>query len=97
MCNGSFHQLTFFEIFDLDQPGILQELAYGQTNAFAFLIQADNLDLNFFPNFENIFRVLNAFPRDLGKMDQPISAIDVDESTKVCQAGNATLAHCANG
>ena len=94
--NGTFDQLPFFEILNFDKPGILLKLADGQANALAFLIQADNFDLYLLPNFENIFGVLDAFPRNLGQVHKAIGSVDVHESTKVCQAGNTAFANSAN-
>ena len=72
------------------------KLADGETNAFTLLIQADHFDLNLLADFENIFGMLDAFPRNLRQVDQTIGSVDIDKSTKVRQAGNATFTLSAN-
>ena len=93
VCDGTFDELTFFEIFDLDQPGIFLKLADGQTNALAFLIEANDFDFNFLTDLEHIFRMLDAFPRNLGKVNESVCAVDIDESTEISQAGNTPFTH----
>jgi len=87
----SFHQLPFLDALHLFQPGIGQQLADRQPDAFLVLINADYLYLHFLPDFEHFVRVLDMFPTDLGQVNQSISAIDIDERPKLCQAGNTTF------
>ena len=41
--------------------------------------------------------MFDAFPRDFGKVNQAVGAVNVDEGTKISQAGYASGADGANG
>ncbi len=88
-------QLAFMQAFDLAGPGIGQQLADGKANALTFVVNADHLDVYFLPNFEHILGMIDMLPGDLGEVDQPIGALDVDERAEIGQAGDPPCAHIA--
>ena len=51
--DGAFHQLANLVLADLLGPGILQQLADGQADAFLFAVDRDDLDFDFLADLEN--------------------------------------------
>jgi len=63
-------------------PRVTLQRADGQADAFLLAVDADDLDLDFLPNFQDLVGVLDAFPGKLGKVHQAVGAVDVDESAE---------------
>src|SRR5690606_9836799 len=95
MGDRPLNQHTFFDLFHTVEPGIFLKLADRQTNALAFLVHADDLDLDFLPDFKDLAGVLDAIPGDLRQVNQAVGTVNVDESAKICQAGHAPRADIA--
>ena len=93
--NFTFNQLTNLEVFDLIRPRVSLQLANGQPDAATFAVNADDLYLYFLSDLQYFTGVDDPIPGNLGHVDQSISSADVDESTKICEAGDTTLAHFA--
>ena len=94
--NRTFYQLAFSQVLDLFEPGVFLHAADGKANALPIPINADDLYLNFLPNFQDFVRVLDAFPRYLGEVNKPICAFNINESAEIGQAGHAACADIAD-
>ena len=88
----TFHQLSFFVVFNVLGPRVGQQAADGKANAFALAVNADDLDINFLTDFEHFAGMIDPFPGNLGKVNQAIGTVDVYKSTKLGQAGHAPFA-----
>ncbi len=70
-------------------------MANRQTDTASFAVDADDLYFDFFANFQHFVGVDHTVPGNLGHVDQAIGSADIDESAKICQAGDTTLAYFA--
>ncbi len=95
MGDRTLDQLAFFQLASFEQPGIRKQLTDRQANALAFLIDRNHLYLDLLAYLQRFVRMLDAFPTDLRQVNQAISAVNIDKSTKISQAGHTTGANIA--
>src|SRR6185436_9173697 len=60
-------------------PGIFPELFQPQRHAVLFLIELEDLGGDFIADIENLGGMLDAAPRQIGDMKQPVDAAQIDE------------------
>ena len=65
------------------------QLANGQADAFLLAVDGDDLDFDILTDLEHFAGVIDPVPGDLGEVDEAVGAVDVDESAKFSQAGDA--------
>ena len=65
------------------------QLADGKADAAAFLIHADDLDLDLVPNFQSLAGVFQPVPGNFREVHKPVGAADAHKGTKLRQAGHA--------
>src|SRR4029077_13580654 len=71
-------------IFRFDPlPRIVQELLHAERDAVGLVIDLDDLDLHRLADGENLGRVIDAPPGDIGDMQQAVDATEVDERTVI--------------
>ncbi len=80
-----FHKLADFQVIDLGLPGIILQAADGQTDVAFVLVDADDLNLHFLPDFQFIAGMADAVPGDFTQMHQAVRSVDVHESAKIGQ------------
>ena len=93
--DSAFDQLSFADILNLLEPGIGLQLAHGETDTLAFLIDCDDLDFDLLTNLEHFPGMINALPGEFREVHQAISAVNVDKSTEISQAGHPSSADIA--
>src|SRR5713101_1878440 len=64
-------------------PRILLGLLEPQRDALTVAIDVEHLDLDRVPDREDLAGVVDVRPRQLGDVDQPVDAIEVDERAEV--------------
>src|SRR5256714_7865923 len=66
--------------FRLDAlPWIVEQLLHAQRNAVGLVIDLDDLHLDLLPDVEHLGRVIDAPPRDVGDVQEPVDAAEIDE------------------
>ncbi len=93
--DGAFHQLAFLKMLHLQNPWVGLQLANGQANALALLVNGDHLDLDFLSHFKHLAGMVNTLPADFRQVYQSIRAIDIDKRPKICQRGDPSGFHVA--
>src|ERR1700676_249720 len=61
-------------------PGIGNQLLEAEGNALLFFIELENDDVEFLLGLDDVGRMLDAAPTEVGEMQQAIDAAEVDES-----------------
>src|SRR5262249_17393561 len=64
-------------------PGILAELLHAERDAVLLLIELEDLRRDFVTHRQNLGRVLDAAPREIGDVQQPVDAAQVHERAVV--------------
>src|SRR5204863_7024771 len=72
-------------------PGILLGLLEAQRDALAVAVDIEHLDLDRVADREDLARVVDVRPRELGDVDQAVDAVEVDERAEVDDVGDLTL------
>ena len=90
MSDRTFHQLTLFYVLNSFQPGIRLKLADRKADALAIVIYIYDFDLDFLTNLEDLLRMIHMLPREFRQMHQTIRTLNIDESAKIGQAGDAS-------
>src|SRR5215469_1938522 len=66
--------------FGLDAlPGIIKQLLHAERDAVRLVIDLDDLDLDLLANVEDFGRMVDAAPGDVGDMQEPVNAPEIDE------------------
>ena len=65
------------------RPGVLEALAVAEGDALLVLVDAQHHDLDLVADLEVLARVAHAAPRDVGHVQQPVDAAEVDEHAVV--------------
>src|SRR5690606_7346715 len=64
-------------------PRIGLKLLHAERDAVAFLIDADDLDLDGLPDGQHLVGVVDAAPGDIGDVQEPVDAAQIDERTVI--------------
>ena len=77
----------------LDQcaPRILGGLLETQGDALAVEIDVENLDLDLLADLDNLGRMVDVVPGELGDVDEAVDTAEVDEGAEVNDGGNGAL------
>ena len=77
----------------LDQcaPRILGGLLETQGDALAVEVDVENLDLDLLADLDNLGRMVDVVPGELGNVDEAVDTAEVDEGAEVDDGGNGTL------
>ena len=93
ICRGN--DLADHVLVGHDAPRFGRQPAQAQADALAFFVHVHHVDFDLLTDFQDLAGVLDAMPRQLRQMDQPIGAAQVDERTEVGDAGHDALEHVA--
>jgi hypothetical protein len=72
-------------------PRILLGLLEAQGDALAVAVDVEHLDLHGVADREDLARVVDVRPRELGDVDQAVDAVEVDERAEVDDVGDLAL------
>ena len=72
-------------------PRILLGLLEAQGDALAIAVDVEHLDLHGVADVEDLARVVDVRPRELGDVDQAVDAVEVDERAEVDDVGDLAL------
>ncbi len=64
-------------------PGIALGLLQPERDPLAVAVDVEHLDLDLLPDLEHLGRVVHVRPRELGDVDEPVHAVEVDERAEV--------------
>ena len=78
-----------------DAPRIFLSSLQGQGNALAVQVDLENLDGDLVANLDNLGRVVDVLPGQLGNVNQAVNTAEIDECAEVDDGGNDTLADLA--
>src|SRR5262245_20634077 len=71
-------------VFGLDTlPGIVLQLLHPERNAVGLVVDLDDLDLHLLADIEHFGRMVDAPPRDIGDVQEPVDAAEIDECAVV--------------
>src|SRR5262249_3540779 len=71
-------------IFRLDPlPRIVEQLLHAERDAVGLVIDLDDLDLHLLADIEHLGRMIDPPPGDIGDVQQPIDAAEIDERAVV--------------
>ena len=73
-------------------PGVANDTAAAQADAFRRDVDADDFDLDLVANTDGLTRVGDMPPSQLGNVDQAFAAADIDEGTEVFEADDRPFA-----
>src|SRR5262245_20354852 len=76
-------------------PRILLELLHAEADAVGLGIDLDDLDLDLLADAEDIGGVVDTLPRDVGDVQQPVDAAQIDEGAVVGDVFHHTIHHLA--
>ena len=62
-----------------------------QGDALAVDVDVENLDLDFLANLDDLGRMVDVAPRELGDVNQAVDTAEVDECAEVDDGGNDAL------
>ncbi len=90
---GQAGDLAFYQLADLVLcyiiiPRIVLELSQGESDAFAFSVDADDFYLYFLPDLQHLFGVVDMVPGNFREMHQAVGAVDIHKCTEISQAGD---------
>ena len=74
-------------------PGVLLRLLETQRDALAVAVDVEHLDLDGVADREDLARVVDVRPRELGDVDQAVDAVEVDERAEVDDVGDLAFDH----
>src|SRR6266581_6309725 len=70
--------------FRLDAlPRVVEQLLHAQRDAVGLVVDLDDLHLDLLPDVEHLGRVIDAPPGDVGDVEQPVDAAEIDEGSVV--------------
>src|SRR6185312_4226402 len=69
-------------------PGVFLRSLERQRNTLAVQVHFEHLDGDFLANFDNLGRVVDVLPGQLGNVDEAVYAAEVNECTEVDDGGN---------
>src|SRR6185503_14130723 len=72
-------------------PRILLGLLEAQGDALAVAVDVEHLDLHGVADRQDLARVVDVRPRELGDVDQAVDAVEVDERAEVHDVGDLAL------
>src|ERR1019366_7636332 len=72
-------------------PRVLLGLLETQRDALAVAVDVEHLDLDGVADREDLARVVDVRPRELGDVDQAVDAVEVDERAEVDDVGDLSL------
>ncbi len=64
-------------------PGIVLQLLHAERDTVRLVVDLDDLDLHLLADVEHLGRVIDAPPGDIGDVQQPVDAAEVDEGAVV--------------
>src|SRR5688572_15422334 len=64
-------------------PRIFAELLHTERYAVLFLVELEDFGLHFITDIENLGRMLDAPPREIGDVQQAVDATEVDEGAVI--------------
>src|ERR1700731_1292427 len=64
-------------------PRIVQQLLHAERDTVGFVIDLDDLDLHGLADGQNLGRVIDPPPGDIGDVQQPVDAAEIDERTVI--------------
>src|SRR6266852_553214 len=71
-------------VFELDAfPGIGLELLHAERDALRLGVEADDLDLDGLADMERLGRMVDAPPGDVGDVQEPVDAAEIDEGAVI--------------
>ncbi len=75
---------AFDRIFGFDSlPRIVEQLLHAERNAVGLVVDLDDLDLHRLADSEDLARMVDAAPGDVGDMQQAVNAAEIDERTVI--------------
>src|SRR5690606_34700094 len=86
--DGSLDQHPFVIAFQRVVPRIGEQALAAQRDAVALQVEAEDVHLDLIADLQHVARVIDAMPRQLADMDQPIRAAEVDERAEIAQPGD---------
>ena len=78
-------------LLDELDPGILRGLLEAEGDALALQIDVENLDLDLVANLDDLGRMVDMVPRELGDVNQTVDTAEIDEGAEVDDGGNGAL------
>ena len=85
--NDGAHGVALDEL----QPRILGGLLQAERDALALQVDVENLNLNLVANLDDLGRMVDMVPRQLGDVNQTVDAAQVNEGAEVDDGGNGAL------
>ena len=78
---GNFTLVGFtdFELVGNSLPRVILELFHAQRNTLVVFIELNNLNFNGLTDGQNFARVINAFPRNVGNVQQAVNTAQINE------------------
>src|SRR5262249_46906309 len=71
-------------IFRLDAlPGVVLQLLHAERDAVRLVVDLDDLDLHLLADIEHLGRMIDAPPGDVGDVQQPVDAAEIDEGAVI--------------
>src|ERR1700674_5580105 len=71
-------------VFRLDAlPRIVQQLLHAERDAVGLVVDLDDLDLDGLADRQNLGRMIDPAPGDIGDVQQPVDAAEIDERTVI--------------
>jgi hypothetical protein len=77
--NFAFNLVTNFEVRIKSIPGMWVELFQAESDAFLFVIEVEDNDVEFLVEFNDFAGVANAAPREVSDVDKTVNTAEVDE------------------
>src|SRR6266487_3012890 len=82
--------------FRLDAlPGVLQQLLHAERDTVGLVVDLDDLHLDLLPDVEHLGRVVDAPPGDVGDVEEPVDAAEVDEGAVIGDVLHHPVDHLA--
>ena len=82
-------------VFGCLSPGILIELFDTQGDPLPFLIIFNDLDVDGFADVDTLTRVVDPAPRDVGNVQKPVKAAQINECTIISDVFHDSFDDCA--
>src|SRR5690606_35790911 len=80
-----------------DLPRVLLRRLERERHALALEVDLEDLDGDLLAHLDELARVLDVLPRELGDVDETVHTPEVDEGAEVDDRGDDALAHLALG
>ena len=72
-------------------PWIVKQLLHTKRNTVRLVIDFDDLDLHLLADIEHFSRVIDAMPRNIGDVQEPVDAAEINERAIVGNVLNHTI------